>query len=172
LGALNEFKVLDALIREIGVREKKGVDDPRVQYTVLLNRVIQENDGLMESSARPQTSRYLNELRENGYVEKEKIGRNVFYDVTARGRFHHLSNRDRLDHSREWFEGALKGFYYSFAVVPSGYGLIQERRSHEKELNGKEKLQETVKYLKDRNPYLDSIYVRLSDERPESSTSQ
>ncbi len=164
MSALDEFKVLDALIREISERKKKRKEDPSVKYTVLLNRVIKENNALNESSARPQTSRYLKELKKGGYIEKEKIGRNVFYDVTAKGRFYHSSNRDRLDHSREWFEEALKGCYLSYAVVPSEYGLIHDRRDYNKELKGKEKLQEAIKQLKEMNPNLDSIYVRLGDE--------
>jgi tetratricopeptide (TPR) repeat protein len=164
LSALDEFKVLDALIREISERKKKMIKDPRVQYTILLNRVIKENNALNESSARPQTSRYLKDLKKEGHIEKEKIGRNVFYDVTAKGRFYHLSNRDRLDHSRKWFEEALKGCYLSYAVVPPEYGLIHDRRDYNKELKGKEMLQEAIKQLKEMNPDLDSIYIRLGDE--------
>lgn len=164
MGALDEFKVLDALIREISERKKKRIEDPRVQYTVLLNRVIKENNALNESSARPQTSRYLKELKKDGYIEKEKIGRNVFYDVTTKGRFFNSSNRDRLEHSREWFEEALKGCYLSYAIGPSKFGLIQDRKDYNNELKGKEKLHETIKQLKKMNPDLDSIYVRLGDE--------
>jgi hypothetical protein len=163
LVVLNEFKVLDALLREISVRKKRGEEDPRAQYTVLLNRLLKENDDLKESSARTQTSRYLKELYKYGYVEREKIGRNVFYDVTGKGRFYHISNRDRLDKSREWHEDPHKGILYSYAIVPSAYGLIHETHDHNKELVGKEKLQEAIKEFKEKNPDLESIIIRLEE---------
>lgn len=164
LGALNDLQVLDALIREIDVRRKKGYDDPRATYTVLLNRVIQENTGLKESSARPQTSRYLTNLRKAGYIDKEKIGRNVFYDVTAEGRFYCLTNMDMLDPSRKWFEEMLRGCYASFAVVPPCYGIIREKRDESVELRGKEELQQLVNHLKELNPDLDSLYIRFDPD--------
>ena len=164
LGALSDLMVLDALIREIKVRRKKGYEDPRATYTVLLNRVIQENTGLKESSARPQTSRYLKNLGKDGYVVREKIGRNVFYDVTAAGRFYHLTSMDRLDPSRKWVEELLQGCYMSFAVVPPSYGLIHERRDESIELKGKEKLQELVNKIKELNPELDSLYIRFDQD--------
>jgi hypothetical protein len=164
LGALNEFQVLDALIREIQVRRKKGIEDPRATYTVLLNRVIQENTGLNESSARPQTSRYLKNLMKEGYVVKEKIGRNVFYDVTAEGRFYCLTSKDRLDPSRKWFEEMLQGCYMSFAVVPPGLGIIREKRDEQVELHGKDRVQELVNQIKKMNPDLDSIYLRFNPD--------
>jgi DNA-binding PadR family transcriptional regulator len=163
LGALNSFKVLDALIREINERKKKGLEDPRAQYTVLLNRVINENNSLNESSARPQISRYLKRLMKDGFVVKEKIGRKVFYDVTAKGRFEHLSNRDRLDHSREWYEEAYNDCYYSFSITPSKYGLIHERRTRN-ELKGKDELMDAIQKLRKVNPGLESVYIRLEDE--------
>ena len=46
----------------------------------------------------------------------------------------------------------------------SEYGLIHDRRDYNKELKGKEKLQEAIKQLKEMNPDLDSIYIRLGDE--------
>jgi len=164
LGALNEFQVLDALIREIEVRRKKGNDDPRPTYTVLLNRVIQENTGLKESSARPQTSKYLKNLKKGGYIVKEKIGRNVFYNVTVEGRVYCLTNMDRLDPSRMWFEEMLQGCYMSFAVVPPGYGIIREKRDESVEFKGKEVIQELVKQLKELNPDLDSLYLRFDPD--------
>ena len=163
MGALNEYKILDALIREINIRKKKDIKDPRPTYTVLLNRVIKENNGVEESSARPQTSKYLNNLRKDGYVVKEKIGRNVFYDVTAPGRLYHLTSRDKLDPSRRWQEEPLQGCYLSYAIVPPSNGLIHERLESE-ELKGKAILKELVGQLKKLNPDLDSLFIRLDQD--------
>lgn len=163
MGALDEFKVLDALIREINTRKKKGIKDPRAQYTVLLNRVIKENNGVKESSARPQTSKYLKNLRKDGYVVREKIGRNAWYDVTAPGRLFHLTCRDRLDPSRRWLEEPLQGCYLSYAVIPPSSGLIHERLEAN-EFKGKAILEELVDQLKRLNPDLDSLFIRLDQE--------
>jgi hypothetical protein len=160
---VNKYIVLDALVRELGENKKRGHVDPRVQYTVLLNRILKENDDVLESSARPQLAKNLIWLREEGLIEKEKIGRNTFYDVTAEGRFEYLSKRDKIDPYRRWFEGGVPGLYYSAAVSPDKFGLIQERREHSK-LQGIDPFVEAVKKFKDKNPGLESITLRLDEE--------
>ena len=163
MGALTEYLVLDTLIRAVNERIRRGEAETRVYWTALLNRIIVENDQVNEFSARPQTSKYLGNLLEDGYISKEKIGRNVYYDITAKGRFYHISNRDLLDPSREWLEGAENGIYFSYAVSPPEAGLIQERRDYSKGLEGKEILVEAVKLVKEMNPELDSIHIRVGE---------
>jgi DNA-binding MarR family transcriptional regulator len=164
LGVLSELIVLDALIREIKVRRKRGLQDPRAPYTVILNRLILENNGLKESSARPQASRYLKRLGKEGYIFREKKGRNVFYDVTPKGRHMHLNSMDRLNPSRKWGEHQEQGILYSFAMVPASYGLIHERRGESIELKGKEQIMELVNQIKEQNPELDSLIIRFDQD--------
>ena len=89
---MNEYIVLDALIRAVNVRIKRGETETRVNFTRLLDRVIVENDQVNEASARPQVSRHLKVLLRDGNISREKIGRNVLYGVTAKGRIFHVSN--------------------------------------------------------------------------------
>lgn len=161
MGDLNEYIVLDSLIRAVSERRKMGEIETRVNYTMLLNRIIKENDQVKEASARPQVSRYLKGLLSDGNVSKEKIGRNVFYYVTARGSFYHQSNLDLLDHTREYIEDAYGGLIFSSAFSPPGAGLIQERRDHSKGLEGKEILAKAIKIVKEKNPDLESIHIRV-----------
>jgi hypothetical protein len=160
---VNSYIVLDALIRELSERKKRGFVDPRVQFTVLLNRIIKENDDVRETSARPQLAKNLRWLIRDGFIEKEKIGRKVFYDVTAEGKVEYLSNRDKSDPHRKWYEAGITGLYYSYAVTPSDYGLIHERKSHSK-LQNIDQLYEAIKQFKEKNPNLESIYLRLDEE--------
>ena len=167
MGDLNEYNVLDSLIRAVNERRKKGEVETRVNYTMLLNRIIKENDQVKEASARPQFSRYLKNLLRDGNVSKEKIGRKTFYDVTARGRFYHQSNLDLLDHTREYIEDAFGGMLFSSAFSPPEFGLFQERRNHSKGLEGLEILAEAVKLVKEKNPDLESIHVRVGENKEE-----
>lgn len=160
MGMLNDFKVLDALIRENNTRTKKGDEDPRATFTALLNRLLKENLGVKESSARPQTAKHLRNLRSDGYITREKIGRNVYYDVTPEGHLYHLTSRDNIDPDRRWFEEPIPGCYLSFAMAPLSSGLINERLDQDG-LQGKEKVRELVRQIKELNPGLDSIFIRL-----------
>ena len=144
-------------------RKKKELLDPRANYTVLLNRLLKENDGVLESSARPQIAKYLRNLRSDGYITKERIGRNVYYDVSADGRIYHLTSRDNMDSSRRWLEEPIQGGYLSYAVAPVEGGLINERLEQDG-LLGKEKIKELVRQIKEENPDIDSIYIRLDQE--------
>ena len=164
MGALNESVVLDALIRGTNERIKRGETETRVNFTMLLDRIILENDQVNETSARPQFSRHLKSLLRDGNISREKIGRNVFYGVTAKGRFFHVSNRDLLDHTREWIEDAYDGLYFSFAITPPEFGLIHERRNHSKGIEGKEILAKAIKLVKEKNPELDSIHIRIGEK--------
>jgi hypothetical protein len=164
LVALNQFRVLDALIRSVNERRKQGLEDPRVPYTMLLNRILKEYDEVKESSARPQTSKLLNRLLDDGKICKEKIGRRVFYDATSKGRRFHLSNRDMVDYNRGWIEEVAQGMYFSVAFTPPKFGLIHERRGHNSRLKGKEILEEAVNKVKKENPNIDSIFIRIDNE--------
>jgi len=164
LGVLSELIVLDALIREIKDRRKRGLEDPRAPFTVILKRLILENNGLKESSARPQMARYLKRLGKENHIIRKQKGRNTFYDVTPKGRHMHLNSKDKLDPNRKWGEHQEQGTLFSFAMVPASYGLINERLDEPIELKGKEQIMELGKLIKELNPELDSFIFRFDQD--------
>jgi DNA-binding PadR family transcriptional regulator len=158
---LYEFKVLDAMLRESIEQRKRGDMSGRVQYSAIVNRVKKERASSIDASVPVQVSRYLKSAIKEGRVEKEKRGRKVFYWLTTKGKTYLMSSRDLLDSSRKWFEEPMVGAYLSYAMTPPEYGLIRERTYEKETFNGKEEIEELVKAIKEKNPNLESLYIRL-----------
>ena len=164
---VDRYKVLDTLQLEEEAREKDGLEDTRVQYSDLVDRLVRDNKGFMPGSARPITSRHLKKLLEEHYVKREKEGRNVFYSVTPEGGRFLMTNRDLMDKRVfKWGEGPLEGAYASFAIVPGS--LYKERDDSAVELHGTDKIQELVDEVKRNNPGIDSLYLRFSHEKKQT----
>jgi len=71
-----------------------------------------------------------------------------------------MNSRDQLDSSRKWYEASIAEAYLSYAMTPFENGLIRERLDGGS-LNGKDKIEELIKVIKEENPDLESVYLRL-----------
>ena len=99
-------------------QSKKGATDDWVQYGVLVARVLVEYPRLTASSVPVLVSRYLGEAVSDGYVEKEKRGRNVFYRITSEGALFLLGRRDQLDDNvTPWYEAGVDYGYMSYVIM-------------------------------------------------------
>ena len=153
-------RVLDALERASMEQSKKGEIDEWVQWGVLVNRITVEYPALTTESVPVQVSKYLKKAGAEGYVEKEKRGRKVFYRITSEGSVFLLGRRDQLDvNANQWFEAKVKYGYMSFAEAPTGSPLIIE--GHTDSLSGVEIVDEFMQMIKKLNPGLRSLYLRF-----------
>ena len=161
LSALSIVRVLDALQRASMEQNKKGETSGWVQYSVLVDRLSKEYPKLTASSVPVLTSRYLRKAVAEGYVDREKRGRNVFYKVTREGNLFLIGRRDQLDDVMRWFEAPVGVGLMSFAVAPTGSPLIIEDRGGDDSLHGVEHVEEFMRKIKEMNPGLRSMYLRF-----------
>jgi len=159
---LSIVRVLDALERASMEQNKKGQTGEWIQYGILKNRILVEYPRLTASSVPVLVSRYLKKAVIDGYVEKEKRGRNAFYRITADGGVFLLGRRDQLDDKVvQWHEAGVDFGYMSFAVAPAGSPLIIERHREDGSLHDVEEVDDFMKKIKKKNPGLRSMYLRF-----------
>jgi len=143
-------------------QSKKGETDDWIQYGVLVDRILVEYPRLTASSVPVLVSRYLREADSDGYVKRDKRGRNVFYRITSEGTLYMLGRRDQLDNRViPWYETGVDFGYMSFAVAPTGSPLIIEGHGEEGSLDGVEEVDVFMRKIKEKNPGLRGMYLRF-----------
>jgi hypothetical protein len=161
MGALSILKLIDTVKTEIEAQRRRGDNSGKVTHKAICNRLKKQDLSLKESSLRVQVSRYLKKALEEGYLERESIGRYNYYSLTSAGTAYHIQNQDLLDKTRKWIEESSKYGYMSYAISNSNRGIIQEKRNEYPELDGKEEIEKLIRIIKEKNPKVMSIYFRL-----------
>jgi len=141
-------------------QNKKGDTGGWVQWSVLVDRLRNEYTKVSGESVPVLASRYLKNALVDGYVDREKKGRKVFYRVTVDGSAFLISRRDQLDDMVRWYETPTGVGLMSFAVAPEGAPLIGETRD-EDSFSGVEEVELFMRRIKEKNPNLRSLYLRF-----------
>ena len=152
MAGLSIIQVLDAISREEAIQGRKGNLSGEVTYTVIVNRLLNEELSLRDASTRTEVSRYLKKALADGYLTQTFRGRSKPYKLTADGRVFLTQTRSLLDKKSKWDERMTPDLTMSFLIGPKHGPIIGENIEAEHTLIGVEEMDEVVKQFFNKNP--------------------